>query len=433
MGPKYLFSKDILLFVLVAVVISNTLIVILAILILILGGLYKPEMAFEMWIRMWIGAFIGTAMITPLIVFWSRKKGTEKWLKALVANGSEVIILLDKEGIILYASPSVEKILGYKPEQLMGRDIVKMMSSQDMLKISAVVKNLVENPGKRSIFQARLIKKDLTVTNMEGNASNLLTDPSVGSIVVSFQDINERLRLDQARTEFISLSAHQLRSPLSVIRWGIESLATDEPLSEGSKKNLSDMYIATLNMNETIGTLLGVSRFELGTVSVIQGDVNFPVIISEILADKKHQISDSRILIKQLFPPNFPEIQGDAKLVKVVIENLISNSLKYTPPGGVIEINLTSGEGEGPQRDKVLLAIKDSGVGIPADERDKIFTKSFRGSNVRKSVPGGLGLGLYLVRLIVQMLGGKIWFESEEGKGSTFFVEFPKGSKKLNG
>jgi signal transduction histidine kinase len=98
----------------------------------------------------------------------------------------------------------------------------------------------------------------------------------------------------------------------------------------------------------------------------------------------------------------------------------VSNAVKYTPDNGIINISLESEEKD------VLFRIKDTGVGIPIEDREGIFTKLFRGANVKSIEPGGLGLGLYLIRLIIDLKGGDIWFESEEGKGATFFVEFPK-------
>jgi len=188
------------------------------------------------------------------------------------------------------------------------------------------------------------------------------------------------------------------------------------------KNNLSQVYSAVLSMNDIVNLLLEVSRFELGGVNVSEIPLHLDKVITEIIKQKSKAILAKDIKVS-LTNGKTPEFIGDEKLIGVIIENLLNNSIKYTPPGGKIDISLTN------KNESILFKISDTGIGIPVDDQPKIFTKLFRGGNVKLSQQGGLGLGLYLVRLVIDLKGGKIWFESTEGVGTTFFVEFPKKIK----
>jgi signal transduction histidine kinase len=123
--------------------------------------------------------------------------------------------------------------------------------------------------------------------------------------------------------------------------------------------------------------------------------------------------------IKKNFEANLPKIKADQELISIVFQNLFSNSLKYTPPGGSIAIGMKR------HASHVLIEISDSGYGIPEKQKSRIFTKMFRADNIRSKETDGTGLGLYIVRAIVKQHGGRVWFESEENKGTKFYVSLP--------
>jgi PAS domain S-box-containing protein len=347
-----------------------------------------------------------------------RVEASEKRFKSLIENSADAIILIDQTANITFASQSVKRVLGYEPEELVGTNGFNIVYPEDIPLSRKSLGEVVASPGKTIRLENRLILKSGAIHWMEVEGKNLIEDPDVNGIIVNFRDINERKQLDQVKSEFVSLSAHQLRSPLGVIRWYTESLMSEKTFPSKLKSYLSEIYTAFLNMNETVNLLLDVSRFELGTMTLNRESVDLNLIVQNVLEGRKKQINDKKLKIT-VAGDKIPEILGDPKLIRVIIENLVSNAIKYTPPEGKIDITLAS------QKENILFKITDTGAGIPIEEQDKIFTKLYRGSNVRKVEPSGLGLGLYLIRLIIDLKGGKIWFESEEGKGTTFFVEFP--------
>lgn len=348
---------------------------------------------------------------------------SEKRFKSLIENSSDVIVLIDSKGAINYTSPSTYKVLQYTPEELLGTSAFDRIHPDDKARLISLFQQLISKPNKVISATFRLVRKDQSIIWVDGVGTNLLSDPTVSSVILNYRDVTERIKLDESKTEFVSLSAHQLRGPVATIRWYTESLMKAKAFPANLEGNLTEIYKSILSMNDAINLLLNVSRFELGTVEIKGAPVNLRGVVMDVLSEQEKFIKDRDIKVTNSTKVKIPDIIGDVDLIKIILENLIGNAIKYTPKGGKINVSLT------PQEDNILFKIKDSGIGIPIKDQPKIFTKLFRGSNVKKLEPRGLGLGLYLIKLVVDLKGGSIWFESEEDKGTTFFVEFPKRIK----
>jgi signal transduction histidine kinase len=241
--------------------------------------------------------------------------------------------------------------------------------------------------------------------------------------VVVFRDVTREHEVERAKDEFISLASHQLKSPPTALSWNIELLLDGDagPLTEGQREILQTMKTTTINMAQVINALLNVSRIELGTFIVNPKPVDFAVVAKEVVAELQKPIADKKLQLKQHYPDSLPTVPTDPGLAKVMIENLLSNAVKYTPEGGVI----TLGIDHHPDTQTLLIQVQDTGYGIPKAQQAKIFSKMFRADNIREKVDG-TGFGLYLLKSIVEEVAkGKIWFESVEGQGTTFYVELP--------
>jgi two-component system sensor histidine kinase VicK len=178
-----------------------------------------------------------------------------------------------------------------------------------------------------------------------------------------------------------------------------------------------------------VNALLNVSRLELGTFVIEPKPTDMSKAIKDTIDEYKKQVDDKKIKLSYSFGKNIPIIPADPKLLHMIIENILSNAVKYTPESGKIEILLSLDK-----QKNVLMKISDTGYGIPKNLQDKIFTKLFRADNVREKDTEGTGLGLYIVKSIIDNSDGKIWFTSEENKGTTFFVTIPiAGMKKKEG
>ncbi len=193
-------------------------------------------------------------------------------------------------------------------------------------------------------------------------------------------------------------------------------------------------------MGDLVGTLLNVSRLELGTFSIEPSTVDVSALSKSELNEMKPTITEKKITIKETYGENISEFQADKRLLTIVLQNLLSNAVKYTNNEGEVSISietLTEGallDGRKMTEESLAITIKDSGIGVPKSQQDKIFTKLFRADNAASSRTEGTGLGLYIVKAIVEQSGGQVWFISEENIGTTFYVSFPRtGMKKKEG
>lgn len=237
-------------------------------------------------------------------------------------------------------------------------------------------------------------------------------------ITRSFERLAEASRM---KSEFINIVSHQLRSPLTNIKWTFEVMASEEFEVPAEKQ---EEYFANVKENiarmvELIDDLLIVSKIEQGSFSVAKIEISLKDLIEDLVERYKVFAEASRIKLNFYSQENLPKILADPSLLKIVTENLIDNAIRYTKGGGVVEIKLIK------EKDKVLFAIKDSGVGIPQKEQKYIFQKFFRAENISKERTRGSGLGLYVCKSILDKLGGQIWFKSQLGKGTTFYFKLP--------
>ena len=219
--------------------------------------------------------------------------------------------------------------------------------------------------------------------------------------------------------EFVYLASHQLRTPITNIKWTIESLLRTEKLTERTRRYLTFMRTSTARLNDLIEVLLNISRIEQGKVFLSSRSfdlVKFTKSFLEeyILFSKKKNIS----FIFKKHPATLPVVIDSGAFYNIM-QSLVSNAIDYTLEGGIVEVSLEK------KKRGFCLIVRDTGIGIPKKDQKHIFEKFSRGANAQITKREGLGLGLYVAVKTVQLLNGKIWFKSQENKGTTFYVELP--------
>lgn len=224
--------------------------------------------------------------------------------------------------------------------------------------------------------------------------------------------------LDRAKTEFVGLASHQLRTPLTAVSWFTEMLLKKDfgSLNEKQEDYLSEIYAGNQRMIDLVDDLLNTSRIDMGTINAKPEIINLAEAMENVLSEFSPQISQKKISIEKKFSRNLPSVLIDPEHLGIVLQNVLSNAVKYASPKGKIAIEMRR------QNSHILVKIADNGWGIPVNQQKKIFTKLFRADNVRKRETEGTGLGLYIARAIIKKSGGKIWFESKENKGTTFYI-----------
>lgn len=350
--------------------------------------------------------------------------------EALFNSIGDWAIATDEFGRITRVNPIAQELLGFKEKDLIGHWFPKKIVALDQNEKSV---NLID----RAITKAALTGKPVTAKYyyrtktgqnlpVAVNASPIiLKDIPLGSIVV-FRDITFEEQVDRMKSEFISLASHQLRTPLSAIKTYSHMLSDGYmgKLNADQKKALGTIITATNRMNELISTLLNITRIESGTIAITPKNIDLMSLIDELRPELELMAGHKSIQLTYTTKGSAStKIKTDSLIVKEVITNLVSNAIKYTPDGGSVGLEVK------PRKSDVLLHVIDSGWGIPKLSHDQVFSKFFRAQNIVKKETTGTGLGLYLVKGLLDELGGKIWFESSEDGGTSFFFTLPRSIK----
>lgn len=236
--------------------------------------------------------------------------------------------------------------------------------------------------------------------------------------------VNVLKDLDRQKDELLSIVSHQLATPVSSIKWYLEMLIDGDlgKVSKEQKEHMQSMSQIALNLSDLVSMILDVSRIQLGRMRVEKQELDLSDFFKEILEIIEPKAIEKKVELIKKLPKKLPKAMLDRRYTHMTIENLLSNAIKYTPEGGKVSFDVEI------QGNTLSCTVKDTGVGIPKSEQDKIFGRMFRASNVRNEIDGN-GFGLYVAKGAVEAQGGKIWFESTEGKGTTFFVELPLKDK----
>jgi PAS domain S-box-containing protein len=235
-----------------------------------------------------------------------------------------------------------------------------------------------------------------------------------------YRDITAEKRADLSKSEFMSLASHQLRTPLTAIRWSMGKLSNllKEKLPAKEERLLNEAKKAAARMAGTIDTMLMISRIEAGKVTLKPGDVVLHTLFDE-LKDQYQKMHQEKAQTLRIECDTSLVLSTDLQFLKEILQSLMDNATKYTPHNGTIGLRATK------VQDNILIRIEDNGCGIPFHQQDKLFSKFFRGDNVIGKDTNGTGLGLYLVSLLVRLLQGSIQYVSEEHHGTTFTLTFP--------
>ncbi len=232
-------------------------------------------------------------------------------------------------------------------------------------------------------------------------------------------DITERKKAEKMKSDFVSFVSHQLRTPLSGIKWMLELAMNEAENPEEAQSFLQDARTSTERLIRLVNDLLDTSRLERGKLQINMQPVCIRAITQDVIAEIAPLMQEKDQVLSMQIPGDLPDVYADAQMLRQAVLNLVSNAMKYTPRGGRIEIAALSEESY------LRWEIKDSGIGIPQTDLGKLFEKFYRAENAVAVETEGTGLGLYLVRLIVEQFGGKVWCTSEERVGSTFGFTLP--------
>lgn len=251
--------------------------------------------------------------------------------------------------------------------------------------------------------------------------------------ILAIREYEHLVQIEHAKTEFVSVASHQLRTPLATINWYTEMLRSGEggTLTMAQQSFVEEIYSSNKRMLELVDLLLDASRLEMGKLKITLGVIQIESILDTVLSDSAALITQKNLIIHRNGAQSIQPIVTDAHLLQIIFQNLISNAAKYTPDNGIITIGVESVaphtviENRIFDQDSIHITIADTGYGIPVDSQNHIFEKLFRADNAQKLDADGTGLGLYIVKMIVEQLSGTVWFNSHPDHGTVFHVVLP--------
>ena len=344
-------------------------------------------------------------------------------LLAMLTSMVEGVMVLDYRSHVLQVNPALERMFGITRAEARGRPCAELFRNQQL------------NDLVTAILRSRTNHEDEIVLALAGRCLHVEASVAGGEreneacVVLVFHDITELRRLEKIRKDFVANVSHELRTPLTSIKGYVEALldgAKDDPAS--SVKFLDIILKQSDRLNLIIEDLLELSKIESGGVFFKEEPLDLRPIIDRTLAMIKLIADKNGHRLVSSIDETLPPIAGDEGRLVQVLTNLLDNAVKYTPAGGTItvrakllpEIGTTGSAGR-----TIELSVADTGIGIPEQDRPRVFERFYRVDKARSRELGGTGLGLAIVKHIVEGHGGQVWVEANQPRGSRFVVRFP--------
>ena len=353
-------------------------------------------------------------------------------LVAVLDNMADGVVITDGDGRVRLINPAAARLLGVAEEAALGRPFAQVARDYRII-------GLWQRCCERNEEQFEPVEVSLRGPFLQAIATPLRDAGPQASLVI-LQDLTQVQRLETVRRDFISNISHELRTPLASLKALVDTLrdgALEDP--PAARHFLERMEIEVDALTQMVQELLELSRIESGQVPLRLKPTPVADVVLPPAERLRPQAERAGLSITVDLPPDLPPILADAERVQQVITNLVHNGIKFTPPGGQIVVRasfMETGQGDGGTQGQgekgaplvslfpcLLVSVEDTGVGIPADDLPRIFERFYKANRARSG--GGTGLGLAIAKHIVQAHGGRLWVESVEGKGSTFYVALP--------
>ncbi|MDO8424700.1 MAG: ATP-binding protein [bacterium] len=347
----------------------------------------------------------------------TRRKAEEEKDKtlAVIANLADGLLVFDKDNNLSLINPQAEKDLKIKKEEVVGKSSVELRSFSNIGPLLDLVGDDI-----KGIFRKEIKIEENLVLEIS-TAPMISREEKLGSLII-LHDVTREKIIERMKTEFVSLAAHQLRTPLSAIKWALKMMLDGDlgEITQEQRGFIDKTYNSNERMINLINDLLDVTRIEEGRYLFRPILTQFEPIVEFVANSSKEEVERRSLKLEFKRPLKLlPKVMLDVEKMRLVVQNFIDNAIRYTSPKGKITISLKADKKE------VEFSIKDTGVGIPEDQKARVFTKFFRASNVIRMETEGSGLGLFISKNIIEAHGGRVWFESKEGEGTTFYFTLP--------
>ena len=355
-----------------------------------------------------------------------RATASERNKLSLILSGiTNAVIAVDKEYKIILFNKAAEVLTGTQTESVLGvsiHEVIKLYDEKRELSVDEYCPppsgTISEGPvfSKNSLTLLDVRKEEHFVNLVTGRIREEVS-ADLGCIL-TFQDVTRDFIMERTKREFVSIAAHQLRTPLTGMSWIAEALLSGAKgvLNTPQKQLVEKSVDAVHRMIGLVNDLLDVSRIEEGRFGIKPLLQPFYPVLSRVLDIFEKEAKKKDLTLSKHIEEDLPDFKFDANKLEFALSNLLDNAIKYTPGGGKVTFNVSKDKGQ------IHVSVSDNGIGIPKEEYDRVFTKFYRSREALTYFTDGSGLGLYVTKNIVEQHGGRVWFESEEGTGTTFHV-----------
>jgi PAS domain S-box-containing protein len=343
----------------------------------------------------------------------SALRDSEERFRAVWEATSEAMALSDPNGVVIAVNPAYCALYGLSPEQAVGQSFAMIFPEEARATAVEQYHAVFADPNPPPSYESRVQHADGSERFVEARADFLARDGERVAMISSIRDITERKRAERVQQDFIAMASHDLLTPVTVLRARAQLLQRRQTYDEASIVSILEQ---ASRMERLITDLREMVRVEGGRLALRREPVDLGEIVHEAVTRARTQGTRHALRIEA--PPSPIVGLWDRDRLGQVLDNLIGNAIKYSPEGGEIAIRVEATDAEG------RVSIKDHGIGIAGDALPRLFERFYQGQD--PGVSTGLGLGLYISRMLVESHGGRIWAESEPGQGSTFVIALPR-------
>ena len=349
-----------------------------------------------------------------------RRRGER--FRAMLENSKDAIIVVNAKGEIVYASPATEKVIGYTPNELKKMKVWERLDANEQQILYEMYLDLVQSSGMSKTVLHKYLHKNNSWSWIENTFTNLKDNPGINGVVFNFRNVTDKVLLERQKDDFVGVATHELKTPVTSIK-AYAQILLKRFRREGNDSAATMIEKMDQQLNKLvslIGDMLDVTKIEGGRLYFHEGLYDFNEMVTEVIEELQRTTNDHVIELKL---DESEKLFGDRERVGQVLTNLITNAIKYSPSSRRIYVSTVL------KKSGVMLCVEDHGVGISKENQGRIFERFFRVSGPEYQTFPGIGLGLYISYEIVKKQGGRIWVQSQKGKGSTFCFELPYNYK----